>query len=512
MGFRQISLQLPTHYSDDELRKNIAAKLKIRQFSYHIDNKSLDARKKNNIFWQLSLVVQSEELKGEKWTNAPSLAIPRLGKKIKAVVIGNGPAGYFAARVLQLAGAEVTMIDRGMEVGKRSAAIESFERGGDFDPQANYGFGEGGAGTFSDGKLTSRSKHISLERKFIFQQYIEAGAPAEIGYMAHPHLGTDNLRKIVKQLRTNFTREGGQMLYQTMMTGLLRENNSITAVETTAGTLAADLVFVASGHSAYETYRMLMKLGVAFRPKQFALGCRMEHPQEIINMAQWGRPRLTGVKAAEYRITSAADGKHQVYSFCMCPGGIVVPAAVYPETNIVNGMSFYKRDGAYANAACVAGIHPNEIAGREVSAAETLDMLEQLEMSFYQLNNSYAAPACNISDFIHGRSTISSFRSSHPLGTFAAPLYQLLPQAVVQAMQAGLSEFSRKMTGFETGVLLGLESKTSAPVQVIRDDDGKCTGFSNLYVVGEGSGYAGGIVSSAADGVKAAIKAIMSLG
>lgn len=512
MGFRQISLQLPTHFSEDELRKKIAAKLKIRQFSYRIDNKSLDARKKSDIFWQMSLIVQSDELKGENWTDAPALTIPRLSKKAKVVVVGNGPAGYFAARVLQLAGAEVTMIERGMEVGHRSAAIEAFERGGSFDPQANYGFGEGGAGTFSDGKLTSRSKHISQERKFIFQQYIEAGAPAEIAYMAHPHLGTDNLRKIVKQLRLNFVRDGGSMHYQTMMTGLYCEGNTLKAVETNAGTFESDLVFVATGHSAFETYRMLMKLGVQFNPKQFALGCRMEHPQEIINIAQWGRPRLPGVKAAEYRLTSSADGQHQVYSFCMCPGGMVVPAAVYPETNIVNGMSYYKRDGAFANAACVAGIHPAELAGREISAAETLDMLEQMEGGFFKLNNSYEAPACNIGDFIRGKSSIGSFRSSHPLGTYAAPLFQLLPKTVVQAMQAGLSDFSRKITGFETGTLLGLESKTSAPVQVVRDDDGRCHGFSNLYVIGEGSGFAGGIVSSAADGVKSALKAINLLG
>jgi uncharacterized FAD-dependent dehydrogenase len=187
----------------------------------------------------------------------------------------------------------------------------------------------------------------------------------------------------------------------------------------------------------------------------------------------------------------------------MCPGGIVVPAAAYAGSNIVNGMSYYKRDGRFANAACVAGIHPDELAGKEVTPAEALDWLEKLEKHFYQYSNGYSAPACSISDFIDGKNRNSSLESSFPLGLKPSPLWELLPGHVVKAMRAGLIDFSRKMKGFETGNLIGLESKTSSPIQVIREPGGLCSGFKNLYLIGEGSGYAGGIISSGADGVKA---------
>jgi uncharacterized FAD-dependent dehydrogenase len=276
-------------------------------------------------------------------------------------------------------------------------------------------------------------------------------------------------------------------------------------VITSRGILPVGALFIAPGHSAFETYRMLMRRGVPFRTKNFAIGSRMEHRQEIINRAQWGQEKLPGLKAAEYRLTSPADGNHPVFSFCMCPGGIVVPAAAYPETNIVNGMSYYRRDGRFANAACVAGVHPDELAGKTVSPMEALEGVEQLEMAFYQYTGSYRAPACSIADFLKSRTKQSSFESSYQLGLVAAPLWELLPETVVKSMQVGLADFIRKIKGFETGTLLGLESKTSSPVQVLRQPNGRCEGFENLFIMGEGSGYAGGIISSAADGVKAAM-------
>ena len=237
----------------------------------------------------------------------------------------------------------------------------------------------------------------------------------------------------------------------------------------------------------------------------------MEHQQEIINKAQWGKTHLPGVKAAEYRLTSNGDGNHRVYSFCMCPGGIVVPAAAYKDTNIVNGMSYYKRNGNYANAACVAGIHPDELAGKQVSPLEALDFVESLERKFYDYSEGYKAPYCSIQDFINQKEPAGNTNSSYPLGLNPAPLWELLPAKISLAMREGLKDFNRKMKGFETGNLLGLESKTSSPIQVIREENKLCAGFKNLYMVGEGSGYAGGIVSSAADGIKAAMNYIQKL-
>ncbi|MFC2107628.1 NAD(P)/FAD-dependent oxidoreductase, partial [Bacteroidota bacterium] len=404
---------------------------------------------------------------------------------------------------------DVTLIEKGSEVEKRAKSIQTFEKNGKFNPEGNYVFGEGGAGTFSDGKLTSRSKRISKEKTFINSTYIKAGAPEEIAYMAHPHLGTDNIRKIVKNLRNKFRQMGGELLFETTLTDLKVQKGKILEADTSTGIIKADYFFIAPGHSAFETYRMLMKNGIPFRTKNFAIGSRAEHKQEIINTAQWGVAQLPGVKAAEYRLTSQGDGKHQVYSFCMCPGGIVVPATAYKDTNIVNGMSYFKRNSPYANAACVTGIHPDQLAGKTLSPSEAIDELQKLERYFYEYSNGYTAPFCSIKDFIDGKQRTTITESTYPLGTIAAPLWQMLPEIVVKAMQAGLKDFSRKLKGYDEGILLGLESKTSSPIQVIREANGLTEGFSNLFIIGEGSGYAGGIISSAADGIKAAMEIVI---
>ncbi|MDD4226662.1 MAG: FAD-dependent monooxygenase [Mariniphaga sp.] len=511
MGFKSITLKLPTGYSEEQLRHRIGRMLRIRNFSFQIEHKSLDARHKPKVTWQIRVGVCSPEIREGEPPEQKLLEIPYKKRPFPVVVVGSGPAGFFAALVLQKAGFQVLLIERGSEVKTRSRAVSHFERTGYFDPKNNYAFGEGGAGTFSDGKLTSRSKHISLEKQFIISNYIKAGAPEEIAYLAHPHLGTDNLRKIVRNLRLHFEDLGGQVLFETIMEDIVIRSGKVTEAITSRGNLPAGAIFIASGHSAYETYRMLMRRGILFRTKNFAIGSRMEHQQEIINLAQWGHEKLPGLKAAEYRLTSHADGNHPVFSFCMCPGGTVVPAAAYPETNIVNGMSYYQRNGKFANAACVAGVHPDELAGMTTSPEQALEWVEKLERAFFSQTGNYRAPACSITGFLNNQNRLATFESSYSPGLVAAPLWELLPKSVVQSMQAGLTDFSGKMKGFDTGILLGLESKTSSPIQVLRQPNGCCEGFENLYIVGEGSGYAGGIISSAADGIKAAMNLISSM-
>ncbi len=344
-GVKEISIKLPTDYSEELLRNKIAKELRIKDFTYRIENKSLDARNRSFIHWLLKVVILSPDLKGTFPAIKPELQIPYRKRKENVVVIGSGPAGFFAAYVLQKAGFKTTIIERGTEVTKRTKGIAEFETSGIFNPLSNYAFGEGGAGTFSDGKLTSRSKHISLEKEFILDNYVDAGAPVEIKYMMHPHLGSDNLKVIVKNLRSKFIELGGTILFETFLTDFRINNGNINSAVTESGDIEAHYFLVAQGNSAYDTYRMLIKKGVGFRTKNFAIGCRMEHPQSLINLAQWGRESLPGVKAAEYRLTSEGDGKHPVYSFCMCPGGIVVPSAAFENTNIVNGMSNYRRNG-----------------------------------------------------------------------------------------------------------------------------------------------------------------------
>lgn len=511
MGHKHISIKMPTGYDIDLIGKKIEGYINSKDFSYTIENKSLDARNKSNIHWEMRLLVSSDSIK-ENWIiPKPDLTIPHRKRNKKAVVVGSGPAGFFAAMVLQKAGFETTLIERGSDVKKRTGGIARFEATGIFDPMGNYAFGEGGAGTFSDGKLTSRSKRISIEKKFILASYVRAGAPEEIGYMAHPHLGSDNLKVIVENLRKQFEGIGGTFLFETTMTDIMVKNGKVIQIETNNGNIDADCFLVAPGHSSYDTYRMLIKRGVGFHVKNFAIGSRVEHRQEVINMAQWGKKTLPGVKAAEYRLTSKGDGKQQVYSFCMCPGGVIVPATAVEQSNIVNGMSKYLRNGKFANAACVAAVNINNILKKEVSALEALDWMETLEHSFHEFSQGYKAPFCSILDFINKKTTYGETQTSYPMGIVNAPLWELLPNDVENAMREGLKDFIRKMKGFETGNIMGLESKTSAPIQVDRDKNGLCTGFENLYVIGEGSGYAGGIVSSAADGVKAAMGIVMDV-
>jgi uncharacterized FAD-dependent dehydrogenase len=445
-------------------------------------------------------------LKGDDFLLQNEFSIPYKKRKERVVIIGSGPAGMFSALFLQKAGFNVTVLERGAEVDSRGERIAKFEQTGIFDKNANYAFGEGGAGTFSDGKLTSRSKHISKERAFIMDAYIRAGAPKEIKYLAHPHLGSDNLKIIVKNLRNEFLRDGGRIDFECMVEDLTHKNGLVQSVKTENQQYELDYLIVASGHSSYETYRMLMRHGVEFRIKNYALGSRVEHRQEIINEAQWGVSSLAGVKAAEYRLTSNIDGLLPVYTFCMCPGGVIVPATAYRDTNIVNGMSNYARNGDFANSAMVAAVNLEKLLGRDVSAEQALKWTEDLERSFY--SDGYSVPACTIKEYLEITSSPSVSGTSYPLKLNPAPLWEMLPVSITESLREGLKIFSRKLRGFDDGMIMGLESKTSAPIQVIRGPGGLCEGFSNLYVSGEGSGYAGGIISSATDGIKAVLEII----
>ena len=508
MGFREITLQMPTDYTATALKSAIGRQLGIREFSWQIDSKSLDARKKNTIHWLLRVGVLSEELLGGEPFLYPSLDIPWKTRKTRALVVGSGPAGFFAALVLQQAGFQTILIERGSRVDRRVAGIKEFESSGTFDPRNNYAFGEGGAGTFSDGKLTSRTKKIAREKQFILSSYIRAGAPPEIEYLAHPHLGTDHLRHIAVNLRKEFQGLGGEIRFETQLTDLIVTAGKVVAAVTSEGEIPVDVLVIAPGHSAHETYRMLIRNQVLFRTKNFAIGCRVEHPQELINKAQWGKISLPGVKAAEYRLTAKGDGCLPVYTFCMCPGGTVVPATAYAGSNIVNGMSRYRRSGRFANAACVAACNLDSLLGKVVSPMEALDWLGALEQRFYEYAGSYQAPFTSISGFIQRQSSSRAVDSSYPLGLCAAPLWELLPPAISRSISSGLVEFSKKMSGFDSGIILGLESKTSSPLQVIREPDRCCRGFSNLYLAGEGSGWSGGIISSGVDGIRTALAII----
>ncbi|NIM17630.1 MAG: FAD-dependent oxidoreductase [Candidatus Aminicenantes bacterium] len=512
MGFKLLELKMPTDFTPGELKKKISKKLRIKptDFSYSIEKQSLDARQKHRIHWKIRVGVSSPALPGPEHPTRKIFTIPSIKQKKKVVVVGSGPAGFFAGYTLLTAGFAVVLLEQGPDVNTRFKDIVSYERTGILNERSNYAFGEGGAGTFSDGKLTSRTKSISNERGFVFDTYVEAGAPPEITYLAHPHLGSDNLRKIVKNLRKMFLEKNGSIFFDTRVINIQVNKSSgvIQKVETEKGKMEADYFIFAVGHSSYDTYRMLIRSGVPFQVKPFAVGCRVEHPQEIINRAQWGQASLPGIKAAEYRLTFKEEGLLPVYSFCMCPGGKVVPAAAYKHTNIVNGMSNYRRNGPFANTAIVVGIHLNRLFNREFDPLEALEWLGTLEQKFFNFSDSYSAPACKINDFLEGRISSSFMQSTYPLGLVPSDFSSLFPGSIITALKAGMKHFCQKIKDFEKGVMLGLESKTSSPIQTIREKNRTSAGIRNLYIAGEGSGHAGGIVSSAADGIKAALEII----
>jgi len=416
--------------------------------------------------------------------------------------VGSGPAGFFSALILQKAGFRVTLLEKGPMVKQRFNDINHFEEGGVFKSNSNYCHGEGGAGTFSDGKLTSRTKGIAIEKQFVFESYINAGAPEEIRYLAKPHIGSDKLRLVIPKLRKQFEELGGTILFDTEVQNLTIKQNSCTGVETNEGNFECDLLIMAPGHSSYQTYRMLHRNGIQFRSKPFAIGVRVEHPQELINRSQWRLPELPGVKAAEYKLTYTASTGLPVYSFCMCPGGKVVPSAPADVQNIVNGVSDYARNSSFANSAIVTGIDLRKVLGGDISLETSLNWLELLERKVFELTNSYDVPGNRIEDFIQGKVSQQIPDNSYPFEVYPFDFNELFSSDVIQSLQEGLANFTRKIKGFETGIMLGLESKTSAPVQIIRDEYRRCEGFDNIYIVGEGSGYAGGITSSAVDGVK----------
>lgn len=505
MGSKKIQIKVKTDYTEQTIRQIVLNELHTKDFTFQIEKKSLDARKEKFIHWQMSLIVSSDQIKTVEFEQPKLLEIPFKKRNKKIVVVGSGPAGFFAAYVLQLAGFEVKIIERGSNVEQRTNAILKLDTNGEFSAQNNYAFGEGGAGTFSDGKLTSRSKHISDERNFIINEYVKAGAPEEILYMSYPHVGTDNLKVIVANLRQKFLEKGGEFLFETQLQDIVVKKNKVDKIITNKGEIEADYFILATGHSAYDTYRMLIERGVLFNTKNFAIGHRIEHEQKLINKAQWGKEKLPGVKAAEYRLTYKTAADLPVYSFCMCPGGTVVPAAAFENKSVVNGMSQYNRDGKFANAGIVVGVHPDMLIGHKAMPLEILDWMDNLEEKFYQFSNSYTIPASMVQDYRKKTLSKQLSQSSYPLGLKSAELFNMVPKMISKAISESMTEFSKKVKGFDQGILMGLENKTSSPLQVVREKNGKCEGFENLYFVGEGSGFAGGIISSAADGVKCAL-------
>jgi len=465
-------------------------------FSYKIIKKSLDARKKPHYVYTIALDCS---LEGDYIE--PSFELPKLNTSKRVAVIGYGPAGIFASLYLNRAGFDVTVFEQGECIEDRKKSVDKFIKTGKLNKTSNIQFGEGGAGTFSDGKLTSRSKNILGYE--VLKTLVKYGANEEILYISNPHLGTDNIQRIVTSIRQDSINNGVNINFRSLLSNIeINDNIEITVNE---NMYEFDYLVLAIGHSSRSTFRMLEgKLQMESKP--FAVGFRIEHKQDFINKAQYGEYNLG---AAEYKLTHKSSDRG-IYSFCMCPGGVVVPAQTEEDTIVVNGMSYYSRDLENSNSAIVASIGPKDYGNDLFSGME---FQEKIEKVAYSLTGSYRAPVQMTKDFINGvKSTeIGSIKPTYPLGYELCDLSKIYPDYINDSIVEALKSFDRKIKMFSTGesILTGVETRTSSPIRITRNKDTFETSIENIYAIGEGSGYAGGIVSSAIDGIRIAERIVM---
>jgi uncharacterized FAD-dependent dehydrogenase len=439
----------------------------------------------------------------------------RVALSERPVVVGFGPCGIFAALVLAQMGLRPIVLERGKKVRERTRDTWGLWRKRVLDPESNVQFGEGGAGTFSDGKLYSQIKDPRHLGRKVMNEFVKAGAPEEILYVAHPHIGTFKLVKVVEHMREQIIALGGEIRFQQRLTDLLiedgpggRQLRGLTALNQATGAIAeirAEHVVLALGHSARDTFEMLQARGVLMEAKPFSIGFRIEHPQGVIDRARWGRHAghpLLG--AADYKLVHHANNGRSVYSFCMCPGGTVVAATSEPGRVVTNGMSQYSRNERNANAGMVVGIDPRDYPGGPLAGVE---LQRKLESNAFELGGgNYNAPAQLVGDFIAGRPStqLGGVEPSYQPGVTLGDLHGALPGYAVDALREALPVFGRKLRGFDMpdAVLTGVETRTSSPVKITRGEDYQSLNVRGLYPAGEGASYAGGILSAGVDGIK----------
>lgn len=523
MSVRINNIKLTLDEDIKELEARAAKLLKIETSgikNFRILKESIDARKKDNICFVYNVTFDVEnEKKLKAKTSSRDVIFESAAEAVKQefgteklnarpVIIGAGPAGLFAGLVMAKNGFRPVIYERGDSIDARDRKIDAFWKGGDLDTESNIQFGEGGAGTYSDGKLTTRIKDLRCD--IVLNEFVNAGAPKDIIYSGKPHIGTDVLKTVIKNIRSSIIAMGGEIHFNSKMTDIRTKNGAVTGIEINGNELTeAQAVIIAAGHSARDTYSMLFDRGVMFEQKAFAVGVRGEHLQSMIDENQYGKfaghPKLKG---ADYRLTYTSESLGRpCYSFCMCPGGYVVAASSENERLVVNGMSEHKRDEKNANSALVVGVGPDDFGSKHPLAG--IEFQRKFEsLAFIEGGRNYKAPVQLVGDFIKDKKSnrIGNIEPSHTSGWEFGEIKNCLPDYVVKVLKEGLVNFDRKIHGFASydAILTGIETRTSSPVRILRNEALQSISLEGLYPAGEGAGYAGGIVSAAVDGIKAA--------
>ncbi len=506
---------------DDDLefiKQQAAKKLKLGTNdikSFKIIKESIDARRKPNITLVYTVLVETyskirfaanSDITELDETPSPPPLQGNIPLNKKPVIVGFGPAGMFAALVLAQNGFKPIVIERGESIEMRTELVNLFWEKNKLSTETNVQFGEGGAGTFSDGKLTTRINDRRCNK--VLEEFYNNGAHEEILFKNKPHIGTDVLKGVVKNIRKRIEELGGMVLFNSKLTDIDFKGTSIQGIKyNNTNIIDTNILVLSIGHSARDTFEMLLDKNIQFLQKPFSIGVRIEHPQEIINMAQFGKTNvIPKLGPADYQIFHKI-GNRTVYSFCMCPGGIVVASASEPESIVTNGMSEYKRDRDNANSALVVSVYPGDFGDSHPLAGMHFQRKWE-RLAYETAGSNYSAPIQLLGDFIKGSASkgYGSVKPSYTGNTTLSDINSCLPDFVTTPMKESISIFDKKINGFgmADAILTGVETRTSSPVRIPRSDTLEAIGFTGLYPAGEGAGYAGGIVSAAVDGIRIA--------
>jgi hypothetical protein len=496
------NIKLPINFDENQLKKIAEKKLNGKLKYFKILKKSIDARDKGNIFYVYNFEADIKEFK-------PEIEIIKRISKVHGniIIVGSGPCGLFCALQLIEKGIKPIIIERGSCVEERTKIITDFFNNKTLNENCNIQFGEGGAGTFSDGKLNTGTKN-PLNKK-VLEWFVKFGAPEEILYLNKPHIGSDILKSVIKNIRNYIESEGGKYYFDTLLKDIEIKNYSAKkAVLIKKGKiieLEFDELILATGHSSRDTYEMLHKKGVCIEQKNFAVGLRIEHKQDFINYSQYGKS--VGLPPADYKLVNHT-GNRAVFTFCMCPGGIVIPATSETGSVVTNGMSNYARNEENANSAIIIQIDKNDFKSEHPLSG--IEFQRDLERKAFKMgNNNYQAPVQLVGDFLCGKASkeILSVKPSYLIGYELCNLKELFNIDLYNGLKNGIIDMDKRIKGFANyeNVLTGIESRTSSPVRITRNEKLESINTQHLYPCGEGAGYAGGITSSATDGIKVAL-------